>query len=87
MHSKIVCVKVNCYKGFSYEETFNGIKNAGFKYIELSVSCGNSTGLTQDLDNSEFLKVKQDLNNRGLKPIAICFYNRVGVKKTKHKLC
>lgn len=71
MYSNRVCVKINCYKGFSYEETLNGIKNAGFKYIELSVSKGNSIGLTQDISDDELLNIKKDINERGLVPVAI----------------
>lgn len=66
-----VCVKINCYKGFNYEDTFNGIKNAGFKYVELSTSKGNSIGLFQDTKEEDLLKIKNDLNQRGIIPIAI----------------
>ena len=71
MYSNKVCVKINCYKGFSYEETLNGIRNAGFKYVELSVSKGNSIGLTQDICDDELLSIKKDINERGLVPLAI----------------
>lgn len=43
-----VCVKINCYRGFSYLDTLDGICNAGFKYTELSTSKGNSLNLYQD---------------------------------------
>lgn len=66
-----VCVKINCYKGFNYEETFKGIKNAGFKYVELSTSKGNSVGLFQDTNEDNLLKIKNDLAQRGIIPIAI----------------
>lgn len=71
MYSNKVCVKINCYKGFSYEETLDGIRNAGFKYVELSVSKGNSIGLTQDICDDELLSIKKDINERGLVPLAI----------------
>lgn len=66
-----VCVKINCYKGFSYEETLNGIKNAGFNYLELSTSKGNSLGLSQDMSQDELIRIKEDLNTRNLIPLAI----------------
>lgn len=66
-----VCVKINCYKGFSYLDTLDGIYNAGFKYVELSTSKGNSLNLLQDSSIEELAKLKQDLNNRNLIPIAI----------------
>ena len=66
-----ICVKINCYKGFSYDETLNGIKNAGFHYLELSTSKGNSLGLSQDMPFNELWKIKEDINSRGLTPFAI----------------
>lgn len=66
-----VCVKINCYKGFSYDETLDGVKNAGFKYVELSTSKGNSLNLRQDSSIEELEKLKNDLTTRGLRAIAI----------------
>ena len=67
----IVCVKINCYKGFSYEDTLDGIKKAGFKYLELSTSNGNSLNMCQDMSQEDIDKLKKDLNERGLQAIAI----------------
>jgi len=69
--NNIICVKVNCYKGFSYEETLDGIKNAGFKYLELSTSKGNSLNMSQDMDDDMLNKLINDLAIRDLKAIAI----------------
>ena len=66
-----VCVKVNCYKGFSYEETLKGISDAGFKYVELSTSNGNSLGLSQNSSIEDVEKLKNDLDKYGLSAIAI----------------
>lgn len=66
-----ICVKINCYKGFSYLETLDGISIAGFKYIELSTSKGNSLNLSQDSSIEELEKLKKDLNERNIQPIAI----------------
>lgn len=66
-----VCVKINCYKGFSYQETFDGIKNAGFKYVELSTSKGNSSGISFDSSLNQLTQIKEDLSKRGIIPIAI----------------
>ena len=66
-----VCVKINCYKGFTYEETLNGIKNAGFRYLELSTSNGNSLGLSQNMPFNELWKIKEDIESRELIPLAI----------------
>lgn len=66
-----VCVKINCYKGFSYNETFDGIKNAGFRYVELSTSKGNSVGLFQDSSYEKLKEIKDDLDARNIIPIAI----------------
>ena len=56
-----IAIKVNCYKGYSYLETLDGIKNAGFKYVELSTSKGNSVGLFQDTNEDDLLKIKNVL--------------------------
>ncbi|MDO4940542.1 MAG: sugar phosphate isomerase/epimerase family protein [Erysipelotrichaceae bacterium] len=66
-----VCVKINCYKGFSYLETLDGVKDVGFKYLELSTSKGNSLNLRQDSTIEELEKLKNDLNSRGLSALAI----------------
>lgn len=66
-----VCVKINCYKGFNYFETLEGIANAGFKYVELSTSKGNSLDLTQDISKPDLKKLINDLKRYDLTPIAI----------------
>ena len=71
MYKNIVSVKINCYKGFDYNQTFSGIKNSGFKYVELSVSKGNSANLSYDLNNEELNSIKNDLSDRGIIPICI----------------
>lgn len=68
---RIVCAKINCYKGFTKQETLNGIKNAGFNYVEISTSKGNSLGLSQDMTSEELATFKQELSDFGLFPIAI----------------
>lgn len=66
-----IAIKVNCYKGYSYLETLDGIKNAGFKYVELTTSKGNSLNLYQDSSLDFLKKLKNDLETRDLKVIAI----------------
>lgn len=66
-----ICVKINCYKGFNYNQTLDGIKKAGFNYVELSSSNGNSLGLSQDMSDEELLTIKRDMLNRGLIPLSI----------------
>ena len=66
-----VCVKINCYKGFSYDETLKGISNAGFKYVELSTSKGNSLNLNQEISDEELNKFISDLKDYNLVPLAI----------------
>lgn len=76
MYNNKVGVKINCYKGFDYNQTFNGIKDAGFKYVELSVSKGNSCGIFQDTPSDKLNEIKNDLTKRGIVPIALggnCF--------------
>ena len=71
MYNNKVSIKINCYKGFNYEQTFSGVKKAGFKYVELSTSKGNSCNLLQDIPFNELVKMKLDLETRGLVPITI----------------
>lgn len=71
MYSNTVSVKINCFKGFSYEETLLGIKNAGFKYLELSTSKGNSLGLYKDMSKEELDNFKNDLDKYGLEAISV----------------
>lgn len=66
-----ISIKVNCFKGFPYEQTLSGIKNAGFNFVELSTSNGNSLGLSQDMSLDQINNIKDDLNKRKLTPIAI----------------
>lgn len=71
MYTNKICVKINCYKGFNYNQTFDGIKKAGFNYVELSSSNGNSVGLSQEMSDEELLKLKNDMLLRGLIPLSI----------------
>lgn len=71
-----ISVKINCYKGFSYLETLDGIKNAGIRYVELSTSNGNSLNLKQKASIDELNKLKEDLSIRELEVISVggnCF--------------
>lgn len=67
----IVSVKINCYKGFSYLETLDGIKNAGIRYVELSSSSGNSLGLKQNASIDELKRLKDDLDKRKIEVISV----------------
>lgn len=69
--NNLVCVKINCYKGFNKTQTLEGIKNAGFHYLEISTSNGNSLGLSQDMSIEELNILKNDFDKNNLKPIAI----------------
>lgn len=71
MYKNKVSVKVNCYKGFDYNETFDGIKNASLKYVELSTSNGNSINLSQDSSKDVLNRIKEDMSIRNITPIAI----------------
>lgn len=71
MYKNTVSVKINCYKGFDYTDTLEGISKAGFKYLELSTSKGNSLNLSQDMNEEELDLFKKDLAKYGLVPIAL----------------
>lgn len=67
----IVCAKINCYKGFDRKQTLEGMKKAGFHYLEISTSKGNSLGLSQDMSIEELSELKRDFEKYDLIPIAI----------------
>jgi len=67
----IIGSRTNCYKGFSFKETFEGIKNAGFKYIEISGTPNSNSGIDRFKSFSELCEAKKYLKKLGLTPVAM----------------
>jgi len=67
----IIACKINPYKGFSPDETFNGLAKSGFKYIELSVSPNCNSGISRFSPKEDIEDVKNKLDKLGLIPITL----------------
>lgn len=84
MKKRIIAVNSNCYHGYSIEEAIEGIKKAGFKYIELTATKGWTEHVFPDQSFARLLEVKDMLDNAGLIPFAMSGHtnlmdsNRIG---------
>lgn len=68
---RIVAVNSNCYHGFSVEEAIEGIRKAGFHYIELTATKGWTEHVFPDMSFERLLEIKDKLDAAGLKPFAM----------------
>ena len=84
--NNIIGVKTNCYQGFSNEETFRGISQAGFKYVELSATVGCNTGISRFESFSSLCKSKQLLEKYHLIPIGLGGHTNIMEKDIKQDL-
>lgn len=71
MMDRIIAVNSNCYHGYSIEEAIDGIKAAGFKYIELTATKGWTEHVFPDQSFERLLEVKDLLEEAGLIPFAM----------------
>ncbi len=69
--NRIVAVNSNCYHGFPIEEAIEGIRAAGFHYIELTATKGWTEHVFPDQPFERLLEVKDMLDAAGLKPFAM----------------
>ena len=69
--NNIVAIKTNCYKGYDLDQTIEGIKKAGFKYVELSATPYNSSGISRFVAFNELCDIKEKLKANGLIPISL----------------
>ena len=69
--NRIVAVNSNCYHGFSIEEAIDGIRRAGFRYIELTATKGWTEHVFPDPSFERLLAVKDRLDEAGLIPFAM----------------
>lgn len=67
----IVAVNSNCYHGYSIEEAIEGIRMAGFHYIELTATKGWTEHVFPTMSFSRLWNVKKRLKVAGLVPIAL----------------
>ncbi len=71
MKKRIIAVNSNCYHGYSIEQAVEGIKAAGFKYIELTATKGWTEHVFPDQSFKRLLEVQDLLDKNGLVPFAM----------------
>lgn len=69
--NRIIGVNSNCYHGYSIDEAIDGIKAAGFRYIELTATKGWTEHVFPSHSFSELLRIKNRLKEAGLIPFAM----------------
>lgn len=69
--NNLICIKTNCYKGFGLDEMLEGIKKAGFKYLELSATPGNSSGISRFEPFNKLCEIREKIKNKGLIPLSL----------------
>lgn len=71
MKKRIIAVNSNCYHGYPIEDAIDGIKAAGFRYIELTATKGWTEHVFPDQSFKRLLEVKDRLDEAGLIPFAM----------------
>lgn len=71
MKKRIIAVNSNCYHGYSIEDAIAGIRDAGFKYIELTATKGWTEHVFPDQSFARLLEVRDLLDKNGLIPFAM----------------
>lgn len=71
MKKRIIAVNSNCYHGYSIEDAIAGIRDAGFKYIELTATKGWTEHVFPDQSFQRLLEVKDLLDEAGLIPFSM----------------
>ena len=68
---RIIAVNSNCYHGYSIEEAIEGIRAAGFHYIELTATKGWTEHVFPNQSFSRLLQVQDELKQAELIPFAM----------------
>lgn len=71
MEKRIIAVNSNCYHGYSIEQAIEGIRAAGFHYIELTATKGWTEHVFPDQSFARLLEVKDRLEQAELTPFAM----------------
>ncbi|GAP12673.1 sugar phosphate isomerase/epimerase [Longilinea arvoryzae] len=64
--NRIVAVNSNCYHGYSIEEAIDGIRTAGFHFIELTATKGWTEHVFPTMSFNDLNSVKDRLDDAGL---------------------
>ncbi|MBR1408989.1 MAG: sugar phosphate isomerase/epimerase [Clostridia bacterium] len=68
---RIVAVNSNCYHGFSLDEAIEGIRDAGFHYIELTATKGWTEHVFPSMSFEKLDGIRDRLRDAGLIPFAM----------------
>src|SRR5690554_2528935 len=68
---RIIAVNSNCYHGYSIEEAIDGIREAGFHYIELTANKGWTEHVFPTMSFNYLNSVKDRLKDAGIVPFAM----------------
>lgn len=71
MNERIIAVNSNCYHGYSIEDAIEGIRAAGFHYIELTATKGWTEHVFPDQSFERLLEIKDKLAEAELIPFAM----------------
>jgi sugar phosphate isomerase/epimerase len=69
--NRLIGVNSNSYHNFTLDEAIEGIKNAGFKYIELTATKGWTEHVFSDMSFKELIFIKDKLSKANLIPFAL----------------
>ncbi len=68
---RVIAVNSNTYHGFSLKEAINGIKAAGFKYIELTATKGWTEHVFPTMSLNALYEIEEQLIEAGITPISL----------------
>lgn len=68
---RIVAVHSNTYHGFTLDQAIDGIRDAGFRYIELSATTGWTEHVSTTMSFATLCAVQGQLRQAGLAPFAL----------------
>ena len=68
---RIIAANSNCYHGFSIEQAIDGIRRAGFHYIELTATKGWTEHVFPDQSLERLCHVRELLETADLTPVAM----------------
>ena len=68
---RIIAANSNCYHGFTIEQAIDGIRRAGFRYVELTATKGWTEHVFPDMPFERLLAVQDELDEAGLIPFSM----------------
>lgn len=68
---RIIAVNSNCYHKYSIEEAIGGIRDAGFRYVELTATKGWTEHVFPTMSFAALCAVKEELKDAGIVPFAM----------------